>query len=354
MLGSWWEDVRFAARLVRDSPGLSAVIVGCLALGIGPSTTAFSLINASLLRPLDVEAPSELNAIQSHQAGRFEHTGDAISYPDYVDLRDRLTTLRGLAVAAGYRVSVRSGTKSDWQHAAIVSPNHFDVLGRSASLGEVFHATDDDTPGSQPVVVLGHGYWQANFRGDSGVVGKPIRINGHEFTIAGVMPASFTGHMAVFQPAFWAPATMMDQLRPNTPSQLTLRDHGWMQVFGRVRQEATLEQVQDELADISRQLATELPRTNEFQSFTAQPFSGIPAHAAETISQLVLLAAVVVLVLLMLACSSTAALQLARATVRRREITIRMAIGASRWRIVRQLLVERKLCPCSRCWSPCA
>ena len=324
---------------MRNSPGFSAVIIGCLALGIGPTTTTFSLINASLLQGVDVANPETLVAIISQRVGG-DRPNESISYPNYVDIRDRSTTLEGIGVATDARLSIRTGNSTNLAEGAMVSPNFFDLLGRKALVGEVFHAADNDAPGSQPVVVLGHEYWQEQFRGDPTVVGRAMRINGHDFTIVGVMPASFTGTMPVAQPRLWVPTTMLDEIRPDIPSQREQRNHSWMRPFGRIRAGSTLEQVRTELADISRQLASEYPRTNEFTKFSAERFTGIPLSAVGAIYQLVALAGVVVFLLLLLSCTSTAALQLARATVRRREIAIRMAVGATRLRIVRQLLVE--------------
>jgi predicted permease len=338
MWNSIWQDTRYAARLVRNNPGYSAVIILCLALGIGPTTTTFSLINASLLHPVDVESPETLVTILTHRVGA-NRASEGISYPNFVDLRDRSTTL-DVAVATGARLSIRSEGTSELARGAMVSPNFFDVLGRKALVGDVFHAGDNDAPGSQPVVVLGYAYWQEKFQGSPDVLGKTMRMNGHDFKVIGVMPASFTGQMAVVQPILWVPTTMLDEIRPDIPSQRVQRNHSWMEPFARIRPEANLEQANKDLADISRQLAAEFPQPNEFMSFSAVPFTGIPVSIAEAIGQLVALAGIVVLLLLLLSCSSTAALQLARATVRRREIAIRMAIGASRWRIVRQLLVE--------------
>ncbi|MGD9723774.1 MAG: ABC transporter permease [Pirellulales bacterium] len=338
MWDSWWQDIRQAARLVRNNPGFSAVLIGCLALGIGPTTTAFSLLNASLLHPADVASPETLVAVLTHRVGG-ERPYESISFPDYVDLRDRATTI-DLAVAAGRELSIRSGDNSELAHGALVSPNFFDVLGRPPLVGEVFHAGDSDTPGSNPVVVLAHGYWQHTFDGKADAVGQSLRINGHDFKIIGVMPSTFTGQMPVAQPALWVPTTMLDEIRPDIPSQRTQRGHSWMEPFGRLRPGSNLSQASKELADISRQLAAEFPQSNEFKSFSAAPYTGIPVSIVDGVRQLVLLGGIVVLLLLLLSCSSTAALQLARATVRRREIAIRMAVGASRWRIVRQMLIE--------------
>lgn len=338
MWNSLWQDIRYAARLVWNNPGFSAVIILCLALGIGPTTTTFSLLNASLLHPVDVESPETLVTILANRVGA-DRPSEGISYPNYVDLHERSTTM-DVAVAAGAELSVRSEGASELARGELVSPNFFDVLGRKPLLGEVFHAGDNDTPGSQPVVVLGYGYWQEKFRGSPDALGTTLRLNGHDFVILGVMPESFTGQMAVLQPNLWVPTTMLDEIRPDIPSQRVQRGHSWMSPFARVRPGANVEQVQQDLADISRQLAAEYPQSNEFVSFTAAPFTGIPISIAGGIRQLVALAGVVLLLLLLLSCSSTAALQLARATVRRREIAIRMSIGASRWRIVRQLLVE--------------
>jgi putative ABC transport system permease protein len=187
MWDSLWQDIRYAARQVRRNPGFSAVLVGCLALGIGPTTTTFSLINATLLHPVDVAEPETLVTILAQRPER-DQPNESISYPNYVDLRDRSTALSGVAVAAGRQLSIRSGTTTELAEGALVSPNFFDVLGRTAEIGEVFHAADNDAPGSQPVVVLGHAGWQERFGGDPAVVGRALRINGHDFKVLGVMP----------------------------------------------------------------------------------------------------------------------------------------------------------------------
>ncbi len=344
MRDSLWQDIRSAVRLLRNSPGFSAVVILCLALGIGPSTATFSVINAALLHSVDVAAPDDMVVVLNHRAGRPMGGGemdvsDSVSYPNYADLRDRTTTV-DLAIAGTTEISVRAGDSTDIITCSIVSPNFFDVLGRAALHGEVFHASDNDVPGSQPVVVLGYAFWKEEFEGNPGAVGSVMRINGHDFTVIGVMPRSFTGNAPVLQPPLWVSSTMMDQIRPNVPSQLVMRNHTWLRQFGRIRPGNDLDNVKDDLARISRELATEYPESNEFTSFSVAPFSGIPVEAVEPLRQIVFLAGVVVFLLLLLSCTSTAAMQLSRATVRHREIALRMALGASRWRVFRQLLVE--------------
>jgi putative ABC transport system permease protein len=339
MFDSLLQDVRFGARVLRKNPGFSAIIIICLALGIGPSTTAFSLINASLLRPVDVARPEELVSIAAHRDGD-EQIGRSLSYPNYLDVRDRCESFAGLVACGGATVSIRSGKTSEMAFANLVSSNYFDVLGRNAMIGEVFHAAGDEEPGPHAVVVLGYGFWQDRLAANQEVVGSTMRINGHDFKVLGVMSPTFTGHAAVVQPALWAPMSMAAQIRPRDDSLPQQREHAWMRVIGRLRQGISLARVNTELAGASRQLAAEYPATNQLLSFDALPFSGIDPEAEVAIPQIMLLAGVVVGVLLLLSCSSTAALYLARATARRREISIRMAIGASRLRIVQQLLVE--------------
>jgi len=341
MLNSWREDFRSAVRLVRNNPGFSAVIILCLALGIGPSTATFSVINASLLHPVDVAAPEDMVVVVQQRTfpNGEVNFNDSISYPNYADMRDRATTV-DLATEGTTGVSIRTGDTTDIIYCAIVSPNFFDVLGREPLHGEVFHASENDTPGSQPVVVLGHSFWMDRFGGDQDAIGSVLRINGNDFKVIGVMPRSFTGNNAIVQPPVWVPTTMMDQIRPSVPSQLVLRNHTWLRHFGRIRSGSTIENVKDDLARISRELTNEYPESNEFAVFTAAPFTGIPIEGVGPLRQIVGLAAIVVFLLLLLSCTSTAAMQLSRATVRRREIAIRMSVGASRWRVFRQLLVE--------------
>jgi predicted permease len=328
-----WQDLRFAVRMLRKNPGFTCVAVLTLALGIGANTVVFSVVNALLLRPLPVERPNELAFLEN------EHYGPSQSYPDYKEIRDRSQTFVGLA---GYRIApmdlgTNAGADRVWGYLA--TGNYFDVLGVKPALGRVFHQSDDQQPGASPYAVLSYSTWQSRFGSDPAIVGKTIRINRHPYSVLGVAPRDFHGTEFFYWPELWVPVMMQEQIEGGN-SWIDDRNTWNMFVIGRLKSRVSAAQAEAELKSIAAELVREYPAENEGLQFRlAKPgligsWMGDPARTFAlgvlALASLVLLAA----------CTNLASMLAARATDRQRELAIRLAIGAGRGRVVRQVLVE--------------
>jgi predicted permease len=339
-------DLRFAIRNLIKRPGFTVIALITLALGIGANSTIFSVVNATLMRPLPVSHPESLVFVFNGPAGNI------FAYPDYAELRDQNQVVDGLAAFGGITVSLNSSDQTDLITGAIVTGNYFDVLGVRAALGRVITPDDDRTPGAHPVVVISHGLWQSRFGSDQNIVGKQIQLNGQSFTIVGVTPPQFGGAQAGVMRDLYVPMMMQATMRPPragysgemNPDLLKLRTNRWLFCIGRLKPGVSLEQAQGSLAAIAQRLAEVYPNTNRGRSISITTFneSDDPAQRRQLTSVAVLLMSVVGLVLL-IACANVANLLLARGSARSKEIAIRLAIGAGRWQIVRHLLTESLL-----------
>jgi len=343
-----WQDLRYGVRVLLKSPGFTAVAVLSLALGIGANTAIFSLVNAVLLRPLPVAEPAALVFLF---CGVRNSPYSVVSYPDYVDFRDQNKVFSGLATYSGIGLSLNAADQTELVSGAIVSGNYFDVLGVRAALGRTFLPEEDQTPGTHPVTVISHGLWQRRFGGDPNVVGQHLTLNGRAFTVIGVAPAGFNGTDLGETNDLYVPMMMQALVRPPrggysgemNPDLLSRRGAGWLGVIGRLKPGVKIEQAQAEIATIARQLEQAYPDSNRDRIATLFPVSkGDPQSRGTLLSVAGLLMGVVGLVLL-IACANVANLLLARASGRRKEVSIRLALGASRGRLVRQLMTESVL-----------
>lgn len=329
-------DVRFALRQLCKSLGFTATAILTLSLCIGANAVVFSLLNGLVLRPLDVPDGKNLYQVE---VGKGHSPG--MSYPDYVDLRDRNRSFDGLIA---YEIST-AGLDTDgnpspvWLYTA--SGNYFDVLGVHPYLGRFFHSTDEHGPNSAPYIVLSYAFWQSHFQSDSGVVGRTVRLNKFAYTVLGVAPQGFRGTESFYTPALWAP--LVNQQQIEGASNLEKRGSQGRWVIGRLKAGVTPTQAVEDLNSIATSLAKSYPKEDTGMSFAlARPglagdMLGGPVHAF--VAGLMLLAGLILLA----ACANLGSLFSARAADRSREIALRLALGSTRRRILRQLLTEAVL-----------
>ncbi len=328
-----FQDIRFGARMLGKNPGFTAVAILTLALGIGVNTVVFSVVNALMLRPLPVERPNELAFLEN------EHNGPSQSFPNYKDLRDSNHTFAGLV---GYRMApmeleTNAGANRIWGY--LVTGNYFDVLGVRPALGRFFNQSEDLSPGQSPFAVLSYSAWQSLFGADAGIVGKTIRINRFSYTVLGVAPPDFHGTELLYWPEVWVPMMMEPQIETGRP-WLDNRNTWNTWVIGRLKPNVSPAQAVADLNSIAAGLARQFPSENEGLRFRlAKPglIGNLIGGPAKSFALGVLALAALVL---LAACTNLASMFTARTTDRQREIAIRLAIGAGRGRVVRQVLTE--------------
>ena len=347
LLEEVWQDLRFGARMLMKRPGFTIIAILTLALGIGTNTAIFNIVNALLLRPM----PSVVEEERLVQVGRTHEDAvfDSLSYPDYLDYREQNTVFSGIAVY--FKTPLHLGNaetegRAERVRGELVSGSYFSTLGAKAALGRTLTPADDTAPAANPVAVIGYDLWQRRFGADMAIVGKTIKLNAQPFTVIGVAVEGFEGTVVGGATEIWLPITMFAEARPledEKGNYLAERGMQWIDGFARLKPSVTLQQAQAEMTAIAQRLARAYPNTNEKVGVRLAPHFGMwPDDRANTqqFTELLLLAAGLTL---LVACANIANLLFARATARQKEIGVRMALGAGRVRIVRQLLTESLL-----------
>jgi predicted permease len=338
MIETTLRDLRIGLRMLRRSPGFSLVAILCLTLGIGANAAVFSWIEGILFRPYPAVVHQD-RLVALGGTSPSEPRGEALSWPNFLDLRRNAKSFEVLFVSKITGTTLSLGDRAERTIGSIVSANYFDAIGVHPILGRGFEPGEEVGRDAHPVAVISYQLWQGRFNGDPQIIGKTQRLNGVLHTIIGVTPQGFYGTFVGWAMNFWIPASMEDVFEAGG-YKLEDRSARWIEAYGRLKPGVTIEQAQQEISAIASRMDSDYPETNRGWGARLWPLWQTPFNNAGTLLPTLEIMLVVVFFVLLISCANVGNLLLVRSFARRHEMTVRLAIGAGRGRLVKQLLAE--------------
>src|SRR6266852_2224911 len=338
MIDTALQDLRFGFRMLRRNPGFTLLAILCLTLGIGANAAVFSWIEGILFRPYPLVTHQE-RLVALTGTARGEAGATWISWPDLLDLKKSCTLVDSFIVTKIMGTTLSLGDRAERTIGSVVSANYFDAIGVHPILGRGFEPGEDVGSNAHPVTVISYQLWQSRFKGEHTIVGKTQRLNGIEHTIVGVAPEGFLGTFVGWGMQFWVPASMEETFEGGG---YKLEDRGgrWIEAYARLKPGVTLEQAQQEISAVAKRLETDFPATNRGRGIKLWPLWQTPFNNAGTLLPTLGIMLAVVVFVLLIACANVGNLLLVRSFARRHEMTVRVAVGANRGRLLQQLVTE--------------